>query len=260
MQGWIENRAIGCARYSPCIREIGTTALPEVSTFIELPYVDASAKAKTEPVVGRSFQAKDRAKLAKVFIRRSGLVLSLWFALLVLMTAPAELEANATQVSAQWETKIKVVHLRYLPHRYSCVALERVIRDVLVQLGVRAVRVTARRCESALGSMARSPVVRMKYSELIEAQKARAKTAVRAASKIVRLAPENPPSLTAEDCKLLRQLRTVLPGEPQGFRLACGVPPSITPRYYFDVKVLAPIPVSPGSRKRIASTRGSSGK
>ena len=68
---------------------------------------------------------------------------------------------------------------------------------------------------------------------------------VRAVVKTIRIEPEDPHPLGAQDCNLLRQLREALPGKAVHFRLACGAPTSVSPLYYLDMRVLAPVSVSP---------------
>jgi hypothetical protein len=93
------------------------------------------------------------------------------------------------------------VQLRHLPKRYSCAELSTITREVLQALGVNAVvRVTARRCERALGFSARSPA--MTVILLPGAQEPPASTSGRR----VRVAAGTPPVLKDQDCELLRQL------------------------------------------------------
>jgi hypothetical protein len=114
--------------------------------------------------------------------------------------------------SAVWVHYTLNMRLLHLPRRYPCADLRSRIRDVLLLIGARPeVTVLPRRCERALGPSARSPSVRLAF-DLAQANESDGPSSatVQAIRTSVRLEAGSPRSLDANDCELLRQLKSAL--------------------------------------------------
>jgi hypothetical protein len=143
---------------------------------------------------------------------------------------------------AVWSAHDLIIRLEHLPKVYSCDDLWYKFRDVLLAIGARPdLKVLAYQCGLKLGSLAFSPKVHL-YFFIPEAfGRTRARhPELHAVPQTVRLTPGHPPSITAADCELLRQMKdgllSVLPDRVLSFNLACGAPPT---RWPFNVSVEA---------------------
>jgi hypothetical protein len=160
----------------------------------------------------------------------------------LLMAYPA-LAVPLTAQPAAWVPFDLSVGLHNLPRRYSCDELRSKFRDVLLVLGARTdLKVLIARCE--LGS--RSPFVRVQFvmPELLERTSKRGGV-MDAAAGIVRLEPGHPPSLSAADCELMRQVKdgllAPLSRRVVSFNLACSAVSSSGPRFNLSVQTLKPL-------------------
>jgi len=170
--------------------------------------------------------------------------------LVFFLTALAPLLIAYPALAAPWEAQPAAwvaydlsVTLHNLSRRYSCDELRSKFRDVLLLLGARTdLKILTARCE--LGS--RSPFVRVQFvmPELLE-RTAKRGGLVDAAAGIVRLEPGHPPSLSAADCELMRQLKDGLLAPLSlrvvSFNLACSAVSSSGPRFNLSVQTLKPL-------------------
>ncbi len=115
---------------------------------------------------------------------------------------------------------------------------------MLLRIGARAdMDVRPYRCERALGAAARSPAVRLKFY-VPRAVKGPAAD-LRAVSRTTRIAPEEPASIDASDCALLRQMKAALPEKVVAFNLACLAPQIATPPFSVSIRTLMPLADGP---------------
>jgi hypothetical protein len=141
---------------------------------------------------------------------------------------------------AVWAAHDLIVRLDHLPQIYSCDDLWYKFRDVLRAIGARPdLKILAYQCGPKLGSLAFSPKVHLYFFIPETVAHAHAHHAdLNAAPETVRLTPGHPPSITAADCELLRQIKNgllaVLPDQVLSFNLACGAIPT---RWPFNVSV-----------------------
>ncbi len=157
----------------------------------------------------------------------------------------ADVTAPAGEPAA-WVAHDLVVSFDHLPKAYSCDDLWYKLRDVLHAIGARPdLRIFAYQCGPRVGLLGFSPKVHLHFFIPEAGGSARARPpALDAAPRTVRLAPGNPPSITASDCQLLRQVKdrllATLPDRVLSFNLACQAPPT---RWLFGVSVQALTPV-----------------
>ena len=159
--------------------------------------------------------------------------------------APAEGEP------ARWRSYDILVDLHDLPKSYSCDELWYKFRDVLLALGADShIDIVPYRCQGEAGAPARCPRVEVQFKlpEALPSGEARWSD-LRAIKRTTRLEPGQPHSLDDSDCALLQQLKdtlfAALPVRVGASRLACGAPPSGSPRFSVSVDTLSPAENSP---------------
>lgn len=160
------------------------------------------------------------------------------------MSASAAAAGDASQAPrpALWEPHTVFLRLHNLPRPYSCAQLREKLHDVLVRIGAREdAQIHPSRCERAFAAAARSPSVRLSFHIPRAVQGRSAAGEIQAASRTVRLAPGEPPSIEASDCELLRQIKAALPGRVAAFRLACLAPRIATPAFFLAIRALMPV-------------------
>lgn len=123
--------------------------------------------------------------------------------------APPEVAAAQP---AEWRSYDLLVRLQNLPHTYSCDDLWYKLRDVLLKVGARAyMTLTPYHCGVTGGGPATSPNLELKFQlPSVVAGEAKRYAQISVIDETVRLAPGSPPSLTDEDCQLVRQLQGTL--------------------------------------------------
>jgi hypothetical protein len=147
-----------------------------------------------------------------------------------------------------WEQRDALITFRNLPKRYSCEDLRTRVRDVMLRVGARQdISIVPSRCQRALGAMARSPRVRVRF--FIPAE------VIGGTQREIRIEPGAPHSLDASDCALVRQMLTVLPGRVRTYRLACRAPGFTRPAFTVTVQTVsppedAPAQINPAKRTR----------
>lgn len=125
-----------------------------------------------------------------------------------------------------WSAYDRVIDLENLPKRYKCDELGSKVRDILLTLGAGPeLQVVPLSCNTW------SPRVRLRFSLLKRVARAKAGAVnLQAVPGTLLLEPGHPPSVTAADCKLLRQLKDVLlptlPVRVVSYRFTCIEPPS----------------------------------
>lgn len=139
---------------------------------------------------------------------------------------------GAPQVGAL--TSIRV-QLENLPKRYSCADLTTITTQVLEAVGIKSgLRVGARRCERALGSNAKSPVLNVTFGKAVT------QPIVTGAGIRVKIGAGAPPVLKESDCELLRQLYfrllSRLDLDVREYSLACMLPPHARPSFHITVE------------------------
>lgn len=157
--------------------------------------------------------------------------------------ASGALFAAPAPVPIEWVQHNLIVDLRDLPRRYSCADLWYRFRDVLLAVGAKpSMQIVPNRCESVLGSGARSPHVHLKFE--VARQPNPREGSVPAEMKNVQFAAGRPQSLDGGDCELLRQIKGTLfeslDMRATDFRLDCGAQSVAPASWHLTVKVFAP--------------------
>lgn len=126
--------------------------------------------------------------------------------------APAATKAPPAVQQAEWGSFDVLVRLQNLPRTYSCDDLWYKLRDLLLKLGARAyMTITPYHCGYTGGGPATSPSLELKFQlPRVLSGSATRYAQISVIDEPIRLAPGSPPSLSAKDCDLVRQLQGTL--------------------------------------------------